>query len=961
MALARLALGAGWLLAPVASLALPVVDGPPADPVPQAHAVGVRALDSSVGLPQLSVFSLAADASGWIYAGSQDGLARWDGRRFAAIPLVDDVHDWVTHLHVAGDRLWIGTQTRGLQVLADGRVSEVRMTDGARMPSIEAFADAGAGNLWVGTPVGVFRCGSSCARLPGTEDLQVAELLPLADGTLWVGTNLDGLHRFRVDANGGLARDGLHWGRSDGLPNDAIRALHQDRLGRLWIGTGRGLARWDGHTLTRWMDSGRGPLGGVFALRELADGTLLAATWGAGLARFRMRDDGYRLDGLAEGLPDRYLMSLLVTGDDDDPIVWLGAASGGVLRLEEGRWEAFDERAGLPQRAVVGVGEVRFEDDAGTLWAGTLGGAVRWQDGAFVPLMPPDFRRRVLYAIVRDPRGRTWYATEGGMLREQAGAWRVYDADGDGLPATSVEHLLWFDNRLWVGTGHGLAAIVDDEVVLPFAQDARYAGIAVHALTLGPDPRRMLVGTSEGLLVSDGRTLAPAAPGCDSHGNVYDVEVLADGQVWLGTRAGALRLRLDAPAPRCAPLAVAAFGDRAVYEVLQDRAGQVYLFGYDGVRRVPASGEAGEVLHYGQADGLPSLEFNREATLDRHGRIWAANAAGLVRFDPAAPSRAPRNAPLLLQAETGGAPLPPGARLPASPGELVFRPRLLSFRHEHRIQYRTQLVGLESAPGPWQADGDRRYPRIPPGDYRFRVEARDAAGQMHGPVEHGFSVAAPWWQHPLALLAAALVLSGGGLLIGRLRARALTARAAHLEALVAERTQALAHASNTDPLTGACNRRWFNEHARRDLASSERGAWLALVDIDHFKQINDRYGHSVGDEVLVAVAGRLRTLAGGRVHVVRWGGEEFLLLLPGHADDPAPLAPALAVVADAPIASASGALGVSCSIGYTWCDSTERAVAGFPDAAIARADAALYRAKHAGRNRALAAETGAAP
>ena len=958
---ARLALAACVLSAQIAAAALPVAEGPPADPVPQAHSVGVRALDSSVGLPQLTVFALAADSAGWVYAGNQDGLARWDGRRFAEIPLVDGVHDWVTHLHVVGERLWIGTQTRGLQVLEDARIGEVRTAEGARMPAIEAFADTGNGDLWVGTPVGLFRCASSCAPVPGTAELQVAELLPQADGTLWVGTNLDGLYRFRVGADGSLARDSLHWGRRDGLPNDAIRALHQDRQGRLWIGTGRGLARWDGRTLTRWMDSGRGPLGGVFALRELADGTLLAATWGAGLARFRMSDDGYRLDGLPEGLPDRYLMSLLVTGDRDDPIVWLGAASGGVLRLEEGRWQAFDERHGLPQRAVVGVGEARFGDGAEALWVGTLGGAVRWQEDAFVPLLPQAYRQRVVYAIQRDPRGVLWYATEGGVLREQSGQWRAIDADTDGLPATSAEHLLWFDGKLWVGTGHGLAAIVDDRVVLPFAHDPRLAGIAVQSLTLAPDPARMLVGTSEGLLLGDGRTLQPAAAGCDSHGNVYDIEVLADGQVWLGTRAGALRLRLEAPSPRCEPLPLASGAERAVYEVLQDGAGWIYLFGYDGVRRVSASGDASAVLRYGQADGLPSLEFNREAVLDRHGRIWAANAAALVRFDPAVPLRAPHNPPLLLQAEIGGAPLPQDARLQVNPGELAFRPRLLSFRHEHRIQYRTQLVGLESTPGPWQADGDRQYPRIPPGDYRFRVEARDAAGQVHGPVEQVFSVAAPWWQHPLALLAAALLLSGSGLLLGRLRARALAARAARLEALVAERTQALARASNTDPLTGAYNRRWFNQHARRDLAASGRGVWLALADIDHFKQINDQHGHSVGDQVLAAVAARLRACDGGRVHVVRWGGEEFLLLLPGTADAALPLAPVIGAVAEPPIDSAKGPLLVTCSIGYTWCDAAERTQPGFPDAAIARADAALYRAKRAGRNRALAAEAGDAP
>lgn len=948
-----------------------VLEGGYAQPRSGSGLLGLRTLGSASGLPQLTVFALAEGGDGWIYAGTQDGLARWDGRSFSRVELVGAARDWVTHLHAETSGLWIGTDHNGLQLLTDAGVNEVPGPDG-RLPAIEALATAGPGRVWVGTAQGLWSCTpTGCQPEPAAAGLEVAELLP--DGEwLWIGTNMDGLWQFRIDPDGTLVRTGLHLGRREGLPNDAVRALLKDPQGRLWIGTGRGLARWDGTRLTRWMriDAAR-PLGGVFALRQLARGEVLAVLWSSGLARF-LPDDRFEVAGLGEGLPDSYLRTALVSGDPEDPVIWLGTSSSGVLRLEPGRWRSFDERHGLPQRVVVGVGAVMREGRE-MLWAGTLGGAVRLDGSRWSALLPEPYRSLAVYDVLVDPHGREWYATDRGLLLRSAAADRIDPAeqwqmfDGPQLPAVSVEHLLWFEDRLWVGTGHGLVrvrALADGRLQFEraFVGQAEHRDLAVRSMAVLSLPgrgERVLLGTGDGPVLTDGVTTEALPPACAAGDTIYDIELMQPDEAWLGTRIGPIRVRWDAQGFRCAPVLDPAQAI-TVFEILRDAAGRAWLFGYDGTHRIedPRIGPAAGMRSFGLADGLPGLEFNRDALLDPQGRIWATNAEGLVLFDPQEQPRAPRQARLQLRAEHAGQQLAAGSVLGASHGELRFVPRLQSWRQEHLIRYRSRLHGLDPEAGAWSADGDRQFLRMPPGDYRFEVEARDAVGQTFGPVAFEFRIAAPWWQHPLVWVSAVLGLLAIGVLAGRVRARALAARAAQLEALVAERTRALEWASNTDPLTQAWNRRYFHASIHQWLSAGEAGGglYLLLIDLDHFKQVNDQHGHSVGDAVLVELARRLLTLVPGG-QLIRWGGEEFLLVLPaGAAGSLADSAKAvLRTVSATPVRCEALALSMCCSLGCTVVWPSARGLGDHIDSVIARADAALYRAKHSGRDRAVEA------
>lgn len=150
----------------------------------------------------------------------------------------------------------------------------------------------------------------------------------------------------------------------------------------------------------------------------------------------------------------------------------------------------------------------------------------------------------------------------------------------------------------------------------------------------------------------------------------------------------------------------------------------------------------------------------------------------------------------------------------------------------------------------------------------------------------------------------------------------------------------------SDPLTGLPNRRALDQHLRRALSSPEgRACAVAMVDLDGFKVVNDRHSHATGDEVLRAVAGALRAALRSDDTVARYGGDEFVVLLPGTAAAAAGAALERAVQAVATLPVQIGA-GVTLSAGVVAVSDSDD-----PDSILARADSAMYRAKRLGGNR----------
>lgn len=182
------------------------------------------------------------------------------------------------------------------------------------------------------------------------------------------------------------------------------------------------------------------------------------------------------------------------------------------------------------------------------------------------------------------------------------------------------------------------------------------------------------------------------------------------------------------------------------------------------------------------------------------------------------------------------------------------------------------------------------------------------------------------------------------------RERKLSRISDRYQQLMRERNQALKTASSQDPLTGLANRRSLDDHLKQAAQRSQshgRPFCMAMVDVDHFKHINDRYGHETGDQALVELAGVLKRQLRASDQCGRWGGEEFLLLLNDTTLDQArqTVERICTRLRALPLQVGGVSLAVTASVGVA-----EHRADESPQSTINRADAALLTAKREGRD-----------
>jgi signal transduction histidine kinase/ligand-binding sensor domain-containing protein len=730
------------------------------------------------GLPQDTITAIAQTTDGYLWLGTEEGLARFDGHEFT----VFDKHagdlpaNSITALAAAPDGgVWIGTAAgltqyrdqrfrtfttrdglpadavtmlyadrEGVLWIAAGgwlsRFSNGRFANyapGPRLPvtSVRAVVEDRNHRIWVGGLNGVgMLSDAGFTPVIGETELAgrvVSSLAAGADGAVWIGSSNGALEV----SQGGV----LHSFRTaQGLPDPMVRALACDRSGFIWAGTNRGVARFNGNRFTVALAET-----GVVSVRAIA-GDREGNVWvGDNSGLSRLRDDVFTVYGRGEGWPSAIPTSVL---QDRAGRVWVGFHESGLMLAGGGERRVYTTRDRLPDNQVYSIRESR----SGDLLIGTRNGLAVMHGDSFQVHRPEDRLRRFnVYDALEDNAGRMWLVTPAGLERSGGGRFAIVQPGEPVLDALFITLCLGKDGAVWAGTrGKGLWRVRGQER-RRFSKADGLSSDDVRSMYQDPDGT-LWIGTYGGGLNSlrGGRFQHYTEKDGLLSDNV--AKIIDDGSaLWLATARG-------------------------ICQVWKSQ-----LREFDAGRRktlVP--------LNYGVADGLRSAQCAPEYPASaggarlRDGSIWFPTARGMAVYDPRAAPPA-RVAPMVhvVEITAGGVPvdLTRPARLAPGADRLQVRYIAPYLSAPDQVVYWHKLEGLDRD---WQRAGSRRlinYNSLPHGRYRFVVRA-EAPGAAPAEASYSFVLLPHYYETVWFRLLAAAALAGLVWLGFRLRVRQIGSR-----------------------------------------------------------------------------------------------------------------------------------------------------------------------------------------
>ncbi|RCS29221.1 GGDEF domain-containing protein [Rhodanobacter denitrificans] len=932
------------------------------DPQVPFHAFVLDHWGVEQGLPQITVLDIAEDRAGFLWINTQAAVARFDGTRFVTFDragtgvdtsmlavawadpqgqvwfggahgLLRERHgrfialggDTVNAIIDAGDGTPLLATAKGLARVRNDRIEAVPGYSGAAFSLLRDGS-----SLWIGGLGRVCRLDPA-ASLPaatcveqgaGSQPVAISRMAGTRRSGLWLGTRL-GLMRLDGDR---IVPSGL----GAGLDTTGIESLLVDRGGTLWIGTVP--------ALYRHLPGG--------SLEQIGDDDLVRHPWVRALFEDHAGNlwMGTQIDGLYR-VWNGWTRRVSSSDGVDDTLVWsiVRAPQGGIVLGTNSGVQLFDGKrvhplipgSTLPNPSAYEL----FHDHRGRLWVGTRAGIAVFDHGRKVT--PPalaaldNLRIDNIREVADDD---FWIGSSEGLYRWRQGSLVRADPGASSAAAIIRSILPLAPDHLYLGTEDGVREWHDGKLEEPAWARPLRGHFVTRLAMLGPG--LLGVATSDagiGVMVDGQLRMTGQKDGLPSD-NAWTLDVIGS-DLYVGSIAGAWRLPLaqlprpGSPARRVAPQRIAG----------EERSSRV---------------NSGRCCNGGaSARSLVDGDI-----------IWYSTTDGALGVDTRALGPLPRPPPAMIESveRAGRQFLDDGFKPHEGARDLAIH-YTAPYLHPGTLSFRYRLEGYDTA---WQDAGERRiafYTHLPPGSYRFRVAATVSGASGYGvEADLPIGITPYWYERTWVRLAAILLL---GLVVALLLGwsmRSQRRRNAWLEAQVAQRTEqltraverlrvtnlALAEESHTDALTSLHNRRYLLKHLPGVLAA-DACIGVLQIDIDYFKEINDSYGHAVGDAVLRELGHMLAAARRDSDITVRWGGEEFLLLL---ADVDAAGALGIAerlrreITAQAFPDGRGGSVRLTCSIGFSMHPLAMHADDHTFEIALELADLALYRAKQEGRN-----------
>ncbi|HUB59034.1 MAG TPA: diguanylate cyclase [Candidatus Micrarchaeia archaeon] len=937
------------------------------------------------GLGSLTPSCILQDQDGFIWIGTPDGLLRFDGTRIVRFGIEQGLPSTnVNQLVLApSGRIWIAT-SRGIAYMQGGVLRKLHLAsvyNSFRRPSVLALDSWG--KVYLATEGGLLRVDPDRPndfRLwtisDGLPSLEVETVSITSEGRVWFASG---------NRVGWLdSQDHVHmFPPRSGLSQEPVISILQDFEKILWVRTKAHLYRLNPGSTHFVPELPNLPPANEYGYPVLDRGGNLMIPTVQGL--YRRGSGQWEVIDQSRGMATNATFAIT---EDREGAYWIGLGGAGIQRwIGRKTWSGWTQAEGLPDNVV--WSEIR--DARKRLWLGTDNGVAMWDPQADrwrVWKAKDGLNGSVARRLVLAPDHSIWvlcYA--GGLTRFDPDSLRPEKIPSPGSNPTGIE--VGPDGRIWIANSQYLKAARPSQRPFHFVDVPLPPEIhqGFERFAASPDGVLWAMGRN-GLSRFDGKHWLrfTTADGL-LQDDVVEAAAVSRDEVWFRyfDALGLSRLRLVDGKPQLTHYGLAdGLPSLDVYMLGADHEGNVWAGSSFGLTEFFRSGRT---LRFTRADGLIWNDLSEEGFFaEEDGTLLFGTSGGLARYNPISADEGAELPPrVVITSAQLGSHERLGERHPeATRIDNTFHVNFaaLTYRDPENVRCSYRLAGLESELN--ETSGrEARYPALPPGDYTFTVSCRSARGTLSFPAEFSFTVIPAWWQRwysrGFAILLALFALYS----LVNYRTRKLQNERLRLEEAVAERSEALAQANKeleemslTDPLTSARNRRFFQATIASDISQAIR-AYTApdptrsrrnrdivfyLIDADHFKEINDRFGHDAGDQMLIELTARISGAIRYSDVLVRWGGEEFLVVSRFcERKEAATLAARVlsAVSGEAfKIKGASLSLRRTVSIGW----------AAFPwnmhspidvnyEEVLSLADRALYKAKNSGRNQAIGALT----
>ena len=793
------------------------------------------------GLVQSQVTEIFQDSKGYMWFGTLGGLSRFDGQHFTNFTMEDGLAS-TRIFGLAEDhqgRLWIGTP-KGIHVYDGATFTHLTTNDGLLNDEVYELLGLASGDIWIASRTGLtFYDGESFSHITEIDGLISPFILSLAtdaSGRLWAGTA------------GGVCvlqdPKPTCYSEDNGLPASTVGALLVDERDRVWAGTPKGIG-----LLLPGKDNNRFIT--LDYLPENLTSSILEDRTGA--IWISNRKGVYRVDESMQ-ITDRWDNGRWVGADlyqDQEGTVWAGTYGRGVIQFRPTAFTNQAQNLNLPEDVYLSV----YEDPDSVLWVGTRYKGLYRIDNDEIEHFAPEAYPFLdhIRNITQGPDGVLWLAIADGVAR--------YDASGfTHLPSNPGFNTLYTstvypdsNGVTWAGNLSGLYKIHNDSVSaipLPISNGGR----TIH--TIEKQDQRMWVGAEEGLMYLQDDSLhhAPLLQGIP----ILSIAPNPSGQLWLGTMGNGVYLYDPASETLADSIHVEdGLNSGGVYFVQLDQYNHLWVGTNKGINKIYLNSVAEDngrhIKVFAQKDGVVGVETNKNAvTIDHRGQLWFGTLKALMKYNAVdepintyLPPVYLTGVQLFLDPLPSDRPSHESSTFTHEENHLTFHFQGLSYIAPDHVYYQYRLQGFDKDWSPLTQNRFATYSNLAPGTYTFEVRARNSDGfWSKKPASFGFLITPPYWQtnwfRGIVAMGVLLFLAG----IVQLRTSSIRKRSKQLELMVTERTSELktTHQSlleaREDALQAARTRSAFLSTMTHELRTPMNGI-LGMAQLLSFTELDE--------------------------------------------------------------------------------------------------------------------------